>query len=145
MGANWRGRSAWLTAGVLLMLARPSGSAPADDGAPSGMVAFFAGGNACPAGWTVADLDPLALPNVHIQALCRATLTGRGTERTGLGILEQLVIGRKRQARPRGRSDADQRDQKARLAERVELAGGSLDYGPTADGGFRLQATLPWA
>jgi hypothetical protein len=37
------------------MLARPSGSAPADDGAPSGMVAFFAGGNACPAGWAVAD------------------------------------------------------------------------------------------
>jgi hypothetical protein len=43
--------------------------------------------------WTVADLDPLALPHVHIQALCRATLTGRDPQRTGLGILEQLVIG----------------------------------------------------
>lgn len=55
MGANWRGRSAWLAAGVLLLLARPSGSAPADDGVPSGMVAFFAGGKACPADWVVAD------------------------------------------------------------------------------------------
>jgi hypothetical protein len=43
--------------------------------------------------WTVAELDPLALPHIHIQALCRATLTGRGAPRTGVGILEQLVLG----------------------------------------------------
>ncbi len=30
------------------------------------------------------------------------------------------------------------------LAERVELAGGSLEHGPTADGGWRLAARLPW-
>jgi signal transduction histidine kinase len=29
------------------------------------------------------------------------------------------------------------------IAERVQLAGGSLDYGPTEDG-FRLKAVLPW-
>jgi signal transduction histidine kinase len=29
------------------------------------------------------------------------------------------------------------------IAERIELAGGSLDYGPTEDG-FRLKAVLPW-
>ena len=30
------------------------------------------------------------------------------------------------------------------IAERVELAGGSLDFGPAADGSFLLRATLPW-
>lgn len=30
------------------------------------------------------------------------------------------------------------------LAERVDLAGGSLEYGPLADGGWRLAARLPW-
>jgi len=30
------------------------------------------------------------------------------------------------------------------LAERATLAGGSLDHGPTAAGGFRLRAWLPW-
>jgi hypothetical protein len=43
--------------------------------------------------WKTADLDPLAIQNVHIQALCRARLTGRGEERVGMGILEQLVLG----------------------------------------------------
>jgi len=32
----------------------------------------------------------------------------------------------------------------AGLAERVALAGGRLDHGPTAEGGFRLSAWLPW-
>jgi signal transduction histidine kinase len=32
----------------------------------------------------------------------------------------------------------------AGLAERVALAGGRLEHGPTADGAFRLAATLPW-
>ena len=43
--------------------------------------------------WSTAELDPLAIQNIHIQALCRARLTGRGEERTGMGILEQLVLG----------------------------------------------------
>ena len=30
------------------------------------------------------------------------------------------------------------------IAERVELAGGSLHFGPAADGSFVLRATLPW-
>lgn len=30
------------------------------------------------------------------------------------------------------------------LGERTALAGGRLDHGPTADGGFRLRAWLPW-
>jgi hypothetical protein len=30
------------------------------------------------------------------------------------------------------------------LAERVALADGRLDYGPTSDGGWRLSAWLPW-
>ncbi|WP_320671416.1 sensor histidine kinase [Patulibacter defluvii] len=30
------------------------------------------------------------------------------------------------------------------LAERATLAGGRLDHGPTADGGFRLRAWFPW-
>ncbi|MEY9210735.1 sensor histidine kinase [Thermobifida halotolerans] len=30
------------------------------------------------------------------------------------------------------------------LAERVSLAGGSLEHGPTADGGWRVAARLPW-
>ncbi len=43
--------------------------------------------------WNTAELDPLAIQNVHIQALCRAKLTGRGDVREGMGILEQLVLG----------------------------------------------------
>ncbi|MGC4894624.1 sensor histidine kinase [Micromonospora sp. DT31] len=31
------------------------------------------------------------------------------------------------------------------IAERVTLAGGRLEHGPDADGGFRLTAWLPWA
>ncbi|KAA8886824.1 sensor histidine kinase [Nocardia colli] len=30
------------------------------------------------------------------------------------------------------------------LAERAELVGGTLDYGPDSSGGFRLRAVLPW-
>jgi hypothetical protein len=39
--------------------------------------------------YVLADLDPLALQHLHVQALCRA----RWGEREGIGILEQLVIG----------------------------------------------------
>jgi hypothetical protein len=48
-------RWSWLLGGAaLLLFARPSGSAPADDGVPSGTVAFFAAGSGCPDGWQVA-------------------------------------------------------------------------------------------
>jgi hypothetical protein len=40
--------------------------------------------------WTLADLDLAAFQHLHVQALCRATWDGR----TGVGILEQLAIGR---------------------------------------------------
>jgi hypothetical protein len=39
--------------------------------------------------WRPADLDPLAPQHLHVQQLCRARLG----DRTGLGVLEQLVIG----------------------------------------------------
>ncbi len=38
--------------------------------------------------------DPLSRENVHVQALCDATLTkADGTVEHGIGILEQLAIG----------------------------------------------------
>ena len=38
--------------------------------------------------------NPLARENVHVQALCDATLTmADGTVEQGVGILEQLAIG----------------------------------------------------
>jgi hypothetical protein len=40
--------------------------------------------------WKLADLDPMAFQHLHVQALC----TARWGDRTGVGILEQLVIGR---------------------------------------------------
>lgn len=39
--------------------------------------------------WRVADLDPLAIPNLHIQQLVRASSNGQ----VGYGVLEQLCIG----------------------------------------------------
>ncbi len=33
----------------------------------------------------------------------------------------------------------------AGLAERVGMAGGRLEHGPTAQGDYRLSAWLPWA
>jgi hypothetical protein len=44
----------WLAAAALLLFSRPSASTPADDGVPSGTVAFFARGSGCPEGWMVA-------------------------------------------------------------------------------------------
>lgn len=42
----------------------------------------------------LADADPAALPNLHIQAPCAAIATAAdGTVATGGGVLEQLVIG----------------------------------------------------
>jgi hypothetical protein len=40
--------------------------------------------------WKLDELDPMAIQHLHVQALCRA----RWGEREGMGILEQLVIGR---------------------------------------------------
>jgi hypothetical protein len=39
--------------------------------------------------WNDADLDPLALDNIHVQQVVRATCNGK----TGYGVLEQLHIG----------------------------------------------------
>ena len=50
-----RTRASLLVCGALMLLARPSTSAPADDGTPAGMVAFFAAAKGCPDGWSAAD------------------------------------------------------------------------------------------
>jgi hypothetical protein len=39
--------------------------------------------------WKLAELDPMDPRHLHVQQLCRA----RMGERTGIGVLEQLVIG----------------------------------------------------
>lgn len=39
--------------------------------------------------WRLADLDPMDPRHLHVQQLCRARLGAR----TGVGVLEQLVIG----------------------------------------------------
>ena len=39
--------------------------------------------------WRIDDLDPLAVPNLHIQQLVRARSNGQ----VGYGVLEQLCIG----------------------------------------------------
>jgi hypothetical protein len=39
--------------------------------------------------WTLADLDPMDPRHLHVQAVCRARMGSR----TGIGILEQLVLG----------------------------------------------------
>lgn len=38
-------------------------------------------------------LDPLELPNLHVQALCTARHEGGGASSEGIGLVEQLVIG----------------------------------------------------
>jgi hypothetical protein len=40
-----------------------------------------------------ADLNPMDLPNLHIQAICTAHHDGGGASADGIGIVEQLVIG----------------------------------------------------
>jgi hypothetical protein len=39
--------------------------------------------------WKLADIEPLAPHNLHIQNMCRVTLDGK----PGWGILEQIAIG----------------------------------------------------
>jgi hypothetical protein len=39
--------------------------------------------------WTVAELDPVDPRHIHVQQLCRALMGAR----TGVGVLEQLVLG----------------------------------------------------
>jgi hypothetical protein len=39
--------------------------------------------------WTDSDLDPLALENIHVQQIVRATCG----DRVGHGVLEQMHIG----------------------------------------------------
>jgi hypothetical protein len=40
-----------------------------------------------------AELDPLVLPNVHVQAICKARHEGGGLSSDGIGVVEQLAIG----------------------------------------------------
>jgi hypothetical protein len=40
-----------------------------------------------------ADLDPMLVPNLHIQAICTARHEGGGASANGIGIVEQLVLG----------------------------------------------------
>ena len=40
-----------------------------------------------------ADLDPLLLPHLHIQAIAKARHEGGGVSSDGIGLVEQLVIG----------------------------------------------------
>ena len=44
--------------------------------------------------WTLPVSDPVAPHHVHVQTVVRATSTGDVGEHEGLGILEQLAIGR---------------------------------------------------
>ena len=39
------------------------------------------------------ELDPLVLPNVHVQAICKARHEGGGLSSDGIGVVEQLAIG----------------------------------------------------
>ncbi|HEY2430192.1 MAG TPA: hypothetical protein VGI06_14735 [Acidimicrobiales bacterium] len=39
--------------------------------------------------WDLAELDPMAPQNLHVQQLCRATMGAR----TGTGVLELLIVG----------------------------------------------------
>jgi hypothetical protein len=51
--------------------------------------------------WNVDELDPTSLDNVHVQQLCRARLG----DRTGIGVLEQVVIGSHRPSGLKGLTD----------------------------------------
>jgi len=42
---------------------------------------------------TLADLDPASIENLHIQAISRVTLSEDGKTHSGMGVLEQLVLG----------------------------------------------------
>jgi hypothetical protein len=44
--------------------------------------------------FSLAEADPSAIPNLHIQAPCAVTLReAQGPDCTGIGVLEQLVLG----------------------------------------------------
>jgi hypothetical protein len=44
--------------------------------------------------WDLPVGDPVAPQNVHVQAIVRATTSGALGHHEGIGILEQLAIGR---------------------------------------------------
>ena len=39
--------------------------------------------------WDLAEVDPMARQNLHVQNVCRATMDGK----TGWGVLEQIAVG----------------------------------------------------
>lgn len=82
-----------------------------------------------------------SLTNVRKHAPGTAvTLMVDGAPRTGLTVevRNRMPVGRDAEAMPEGGSGL------LGLAERVNLAGGHVEHGPTADGDFRLRAWLPW-
>jgi hypothetical protein len=42
---------------------------------------------------TLGDLDPASIENLHIQAISRVALSENGKTQSGIGVLEQLVLG----------------------------------------------------
>jgi hypothetical protein len=44
--------------------------------------------------WDLPVAEPTAFDRVHVQAIVRATTSGAVGEHQGIGVLEQLVLGR---------------------------------------------------
>jgi signal transduction histidine kinase len=72
-------------------------------------------------------------------AAVRVTLSGGPGEGLAVEVRNALAVGGPAAADIPGAGAG-----LAGLAERVALAGERLEHGPTADGAFRLAATLPW-
>jgi hypothetical protein len=43
--------------------------------------------------YETASVDETLAPNLHVQAFCRATLAEGGRRKSGVGVLEQLILG----------------------------------------------------
>ena len=43
--------------------------------------------------YRLKDQNPSSLENLHIQTVCKATLTGPAGEQQGMGVFEQLILG----------------------------------------------------
>ncbi|MFB7632003.1 sensor histidine kinase [Streptomyces sp. NPDC056149] len=83
-----------------------------------------------------------ALTNVRKHApgaAARVGVTGRAGEGLRVEVVNAAAGGR-----PGGQAAGDAGQGLAGLAERVALAGGRLEYGPAADGGWEVTAALPW-